>query len=65
MLSVLNYVMAISTVRSNVEMNFTSARIPAPVDETAQLVVTVVSPGIVIAEILNQVPSIWSARNSL
>ena len=55
--------MAMLTVRSNVEMSFTSARIPAPVDETARLGVKVASPGIVTAVILNQVPSIWSVRN--
>ena len=65
MLSVLNCVMAMQTVRSNVEMIFTNARIPVHVEETARLAVKVVSPGIVIVEILNQVPSIWNARNGL
>ena len=65
MLSVLNHVMAMSPVRSNVEMSFTSARILVHVEGTARLGVKVASPGIVIAVILNQVRSIWNARNGL
>ena len=57
MLSVLSPVTAMLPVRSNVEMSFTSARIPVHVEETARLGVKVVSPGIVVAEILNQVLS--------
>ena len=65
MLSVLSPVTAMLPVHSNVEMTFTGARIPVHVEETARLAVKVVSPGIVIVEILNQVPSIWNARNGL
>ena len=65
MLSVLSPVTAMLPVHSNVEMTFTGARIPVHVEETARLAVKVVSPGIVIAVIPNQVPSIWSVRNGL